>query len=118
MEMRVDESEVVSKVLKDLAKSTQANYKVTLKQFLQFVNCKEGLSQEISIDELVMEGKEDVTRTQDRINLFLKWLQNKKIEGYRSRGERMRESSAHQRAYGFLRGFFVNAGMHALTENR
>ena len=40
MEMRVDASEVVSNVLKDLAKSTQANYKATLKQFLTFVNSK------------------------------------------------------------------------------
>lgn len=114
MEMRVDESEVVSKVLKDLAKSTQANYKATLKQLLTFVNSKEGLSQEISIDELVAEAKTDVKKTQERIDLFFKWLQREDIEGYAPRvdkkGEpkKMRESSAHQRAYGFLIGFFAN----------
>ncbi|MDH5688051.1 MAG: site-specific integrase [Candidatus Bathyarchaeota archaeon] len=114
MEMRVDESEVVSKVLKDLAKSTQANYKATLKQLLTFVNSKEGLSQEISIEELVAEAKTDVKETQERIDQFFKWLQREDIEGYAPRVDKkgepktMRESSAHQRAYGFLIGFFAN----------
>jgi len=114
MEMRVDASEVVSNVLKDLAKSTQANYKATLKQFLTFVNSKEGLTQEIPIEELVAEARTDVKETQERIDLFFKWLQGEDIEGYAPRVDKkgepktMRESSAHQRAYGFLIGFFAN----------
>ena len=114
MEMRVDASEVVSDVLKDLAKSTQANYKATLKQFLTFVNSKEGLPQEISIDELVAEARTDVKETQERIDLFFKWLQGEDVEDYAPRVDKegepktMRESSAHQRAYGFLIGFFAN----------
>ena len=114
MEMRVDASEVVSNVLKDLAKSTQANYKATLKQFLDFVNSKEGLRQQISIEELVTEARTDVKETQERIDLFFKWLQGEDIEGYAPRVDKkdkpktMRESSAHQRAYGFLIGFFAN----------
>ena len=48
MEMTVDESEVVSEVLKDLAKSTQANYKVTLNQFHEFVNSREVMSRDFN----------------------------------------------------------------------
>jgi len=81
MEMTVDESEIVSKVLKDLAKSTQANYKVTLNQLLTFVNSNEGLSKEISIDDLAEEARDDIAKTQERIDLFFRWLQNEKIEG-------------------------------------
>ena len=48
--MRVEESKVVSGILEDLAENTRINYKTTLKQFLKFVNSKEGLNKEISID--------------------------------------------------------------------
>jgi len=106
--MRVAESKVVNDVLEGLAETTQHNYKVTLNQFFEFVNSKEGLSKGITINDLIVEAKEDVEKTQDRIDNFYKWLQNEKIEGYTLRGKTMRESSANQRAYGFLRGFFVN----------
>lgn len=106
--MRVEESKVVGEVLKDLAKNTQINYKITLKQFLKFVNSKEGLNKEILIDDLIAEAKEDVEKTQERIDLFYRWLQNTKVDGYTLREETMRESSAHQRAYAYLTGFFVN----------
>jgi len=106
--MGVEESKVIGEVLKDLAKNTQKNYKVTLNQFLKFVNSKEGLNKEILIDDLVTEAKEDVEKTQDRIDNFYKWLQNETVEDYPLRGKTMRESSANQRAYSYLMGFFVN----------
>jgi len=106
--MRVAESKVVSEVLEDLAESTQHNYKTTLKQFLKFVNSKEGLSKEISIDDLIAEAKEDVEKTQERIDLFYRWLQNIEVDGYLLREKRVRSSSAHQKAYSCLTGFFVN----------
>ena len=33
---------------------------------------------------------------------------NKEVEGYLQREKKMKESSANQRAYGYLRGFFAN----------
>lgn len=107
--MEVEESEVVSEVLKDLATTTQYNYKATLKQFLEFANSREGVS--FSIDDLVELAKRDVEAIQVLIDLFYKWLQGLPVEGYKPRGKKMRESSANQRAYGFLRGFFVNVGV-------
>lgn len=94
--MRVAESKVVSEVLEDLAESTQHNYKTALKQFLKFVNSKEGLSKGISIDDLIAEAKKDVKKTQERIDLFYRWLQNIKVDGYSPREKRVRSSSAHQ----------------------
>ena len=109
--MGVEESKIVMEVFEDLAKSTQLNYKATLKQFLEFANSKEGLSKAISIGDLVELAKTDVKGIQDLIDLFYKWLQNEQVEGYQLRGKKMRESSANQRAYGYMRGFFVNVGI-------
>ena len=109
--MEIEESKVVEEVLEDLAENTRMNCKTSLKQFLRFVNSKEGLAKTISIGDVVTETKEDVTRTQECMNQFYKWLQNEKIEGYPLRGKAMRESSANTRTYGYLRGFFVNIGI-------
>lgn len=106
--MRVEESKIARKVFEGLARNTQVNYKTTLKQFLAFVNSKEGLSKEVSSDDLILEGKSDVKKIQERIDLFYRWLQNQKVEGYQLRGKVMKQSSANQRAYSYLRGFFVN----------
>ena len=105
------ESKIVQEVLEDLAKNTQKNYMTTLRQFKTFVNSKEGLRKEISIDSLITEAKSDITKTQERMDLFYKWLRGEEVEGYKPRDEKrkpMRESSANQRVYGYLRGFFVN----------
>ena len=40
--MGIEDSKILGEVLKVLAKNTQKNYKATLKQFLTFVNSKEG----------------------------------------------------------------------------
>lgn len=106
--MGIEESKIVGEVLKVLAKNTQKNYKATLKQFLQFVNSEEGLSKTISIEDLVELAKSDVKEIQKLIDLFYKWLQNEKVEGYPLRGKGIKSSSAYQLAYGYLLGFFVN----------
>ncbi len=109
--MGVEESKIVEEALEGLTENTRMNCKTSLKQFLKFVNSKEGLKKAISIDDVVTEAKEDVTITQERIDQFYNWLQNEKIEGYPLREKTMRQSSANTRAYGYLRGFFVNLGI-------
>jgi len=109
--MEIEESKIVEEALEGLTENTRMNCKTSLKQFLKFVNSKEGLSKKISIDDVVTEAKEDVTITQERMDEFYNWLQNEKIEGYPLRGKAMRESSANTRTYGYLRGFFVNIGI-------
>ena len=106
--MAVEKSKVVMEVLDGLAKSTQLNYRTSLKQFLEFANSGE---ESFSIEDLVELAKGDVKGIQKLIDLFYKWLQGLPVENYKPRGKKMRESSANQRAYGYLRGFFVNVGI-------
>ncbi|UCE96290.1 MAG: hypothetical protein JSV51_01385, partial [Candidatus Bathyarchaeota archaeon] len=105
--MGFEESEVVSEVLGDLAENTRYNYRSTLKHFMEFVNSKKE-ENELSIDDVVTEARNNIGKTQERIDLFYRWLQSEKVEGYPLRGKALRQSSAHQRAYGYLRGFFAN----------
>lgn len=107
-DFELEQSLFVREVLDGLSKNTQLNYKASLRQFLRFVNSKENLSREVSIDELIKEAKADVGKIEELLDLFYNWLQNKEVKGYRQRGKKMRESSANQRAYGYLRGFFAN----------
>jgi len=104
----LEQSPYVKEVLDGLSKNTQLNYKASLRQLLRFVNSKKGLNKEVSIDELVNEAKADVSKIEELLGLFYDWLQNKEVKGYRQRGKKMKESSANQRAYGYLRGFFAN----------
>lgn len=97
----LEKFQTVKEVLEDMAKSTRDNYKVTLRQYLEFVN---GLTP----DELIAEAKTDIKKTQKRISNFYKWLQGQEVEGCKSREKKMRKTSAHQRAYGYLRGWYVN----------
>ncbi len=105
---QLEESAFVKSALEGLAENTINNYKASLRQFLSFVNSKEDLSKAISIDDLVKEAKTNIGKTEEKIDLFFHWLLNKEIKGYLQRGKEMRESSANQRAYAFLRGFFAN----------
>jgi len=107
-DLELEQSPFVKEVLDGLSKNTQHNYKASLRQFLRFVNSKKGLNREVSIDELVKEAKADVSKIEELLDLFYDWLQNKEVEGYIQRGKKMKESSANQRAYGYLRGFFAN----------
>jgi len=107
-DLELVQSPYVNGVLDGLSQNTQLNYKASLRQLLRFVNSKKGLNREVSIDELVNEAKADVSKIEELLDLFYDWLQNKEVEGYRQRGKKMKESSANQRAYGYLRGFFAN----------
>jgi hypothetical protein len=107
-DLELDQSFCVKEVLDGLSEDTKRNYKASLRQFLRFVNSKKGVNREVSIDELVTEAKADVGKIEELLDLFYDWLQNKEIKGYLQRGKRMKESSANQRAYGYLRGFFAN----------
>jgi hypothetical protein len=102
------ESPYVKDALDGLTQNTISNYNVTLRQFLSFVNSKKDTHQKITIDVLINEAKADITKTEEKIDLFFSWLMGKEITGYSQRGKGMRESSAHMRAYGYLRGFFAN----------
>ena len=110
--MSIFDAEIKSPCVKDaldgLAQNTISNYNVTLRQFLRFVNSKKDLHKKISIDDLITEAKADIPKTEEKIDLFFSWLTGKEITGYSQRGKGMRESSAHMRAYGYLRGFFAN----------
>jgi hypothetical protein len=102
------ESPYVKDAVDGLAQNTINNYNVTLRQFLRFVNSKENLQKEITIDDLVNEAKTDIANTEEKIDFFFKWLMGKEIKDYKQRSTSMRESSAHMRSYGYLRGFFAN----------
>ena len=104
----LEKSEIMARVTKGLADSTRYHYGTTLRQFLRFVNCKEDLKKAIFIHDLVGEARRALEQTEEKIDLFFKWLQSEKIDGYPLREEAMRESSAFTRAYSFLMGFFVN----------
>ena len=114
---KIEEFESVISVLGDLAKETRIQYKSTLRQFLQFLNSNEGLTREVTPDDLIEEAKRDIDSTQKQIDNFYKWLQGEKIEGHRQgfrifsgkkKPIKVRSSTAHQRAYSCLRGFYVN----------
>lgn len=66
--MRIEEPNAVREIFEDLAKNTQINYKTTLKQFLEFVNTKEGVS--FSINDLIAEAKTNVKKTQGLMQLL------------------------------------------------
>lgn len=102
------ESPYVKDALDGLAQNTINNYHATLRQFLRFVNSKKSLDKKITIEYVINEAQADITKTEEKIDLFFKWLMNKEIEGYNQRGKEMRETSAHMRAFGYLRGFFSN----------
>jgi site-specific recombinase XerD len=68
------DSPYVRHALEGLAKNTINNYHATLRQFLRFVNSKKELKKEIKIDDLVREAKADITKTEEKIDLFFKWL--------------------------------------------
>ena len=117
--MKIEDSQYVQEVLEGLAKNTQINIKVTLKQFMRFIN--NGAESGFTIDDVIREVKADTKLAQEHIDNFYKWLQNEKVEGYTLREELVndkgkplkaaKQSTAHVKAYGFLRGFFGNLGV-------
>jgi hypothetical protein len=107
-DLMLEQSLFVKEVLDGLSENTQRNYKASLRQFLRFANSKKDLKKEVTIDEFVRQAKADVGKIEELLDLFYDWLLNKEVNGYTQRGKRMKESSANQRAYGYLRGFFAN----------
>ncbi len=107
-ELKLIESPYVRTVLEDLSKNSQQNYLSSLRQLLKFLNSKEDLEKEVSIEDVVNEAKINIKKTQENLDKLYIWLQNKKVDGYTQRNKAMKESSANQRAYGYLRGFFAN----------
>jgi len=105
------ESPHVSVAFENLSKNSRQNYLATLRQFLKFLNSREDLTKEITVDDVVTEAKTNIKETQEKIDQFYPWLQGKKVQGYSQREKGMRESSANQLAYGYLRGFFSNLDM-------
>jgi len=103
----LEKFQTVKEVLEDLSKSTKDNYKVTLRQYLDFVDSEE---EEVGLtpDNLIEEARTDIKKTEGRISNFFKWLQGQEVEGYTPRGKAMLQTSAHQRAYGYLRGWYCN----------
>lgn len=107
-EQKLIESPHVKSVLEDLSKNSQQNYLASLRQLLRFLNSKEDLEKEVTIEDVVGEAKTNIKKTQEHLDTLYVWLQNNKVDGYTRRNIEMKESSANQRAYGYLRGFFVN----------
>jgi len=94
--MGIEDSKIVSEVLKDLAHNTQTNCKTALRQFMRFIN--NGAESGFTIDEVIREVEADTKLAQEHIDNFYKWLQNKEVAGYQLRGKTMKESSAYQKA--------------------
>lgn len=102
--MEIEKSEYVKEVFENLKESTKVSYRTTLNRFVnEFVKTK-------TIAELVEEAKSDVKATQQRIDLFYKWLQTE-FKSERT-GKPLTENSAFIIAYGFLRGFFANLDVY------
>jgi hypothetical protein len=68
------ESPYVKDALDGLAQNTINNYNATLRQLLMFVNSKKDLDKEITIDDFIKEAKTDITKTEEKLDLFFFWL--------------------------------------------
>ena len=58
----------MARVTEGLADSTRYHYGTTLRQFLQFVNCKEDSRKTIFIHDLVEEARRVLKKTQEKID--------------------------------------------------
>ena len=97
----------------ELRQKTRYNYQMALTQYLEFVNSQEDLTREYTPDDLLEEAKEDRKKAQVRIVNFFQWLQGNEVPGYRpwikdGKPHKVRYSSARQRAYSTVRGFYTN----------
>ena len=94
-----------------VSKNTESNYLDALRQYLKFVNSEEGLTKEITPDNLIMEAKQGIEKTKGRIRLFFLWLQGETLPNFQPRGKSMRQTSAFTRAYSQIKGFYTNNGV-------
>ena len=70
----LEHSSRVKEVLEGLSQNTQLNYKALLRQLLRFINSKENLNREITIDEIVNDAKSDIGNLQNVLDHFYLWL--------------------------------------------
>ena len=92
----------------------RSNYDSVLRQFMSYVNSKDGLDETITPDSFIeWAGKVEPEEVIDVLNSFELWLQGKKIEGYSKRvlvrNERFSQPyTANQKAQGAARGFITH----------
>lgn len=104
----LEEYASVKEILKSVSEGTQTNVRMGLKSYLEFVNNREGQTNELTPDDLIEEAHKDVEITEERLMNFYNWLQGKNIEGYKPRqdGKTIRASSAYLRAFSLVRSFY------------
>ena len=91
-----------------VSKQTQRNYRTAVEQYVQFVNSEEGKHKDFTPDDLIEEARQDIEKAKERIRLFFLWLQEEEIPNFKKRGKKVLKTSAHQRAYSTIRGFYSN----------
>ena len=114
----IESYQSVQTVFEGLSTGTHKQYKIAIKQYLQFRNSEEGVEHEITPDKLIEEAKGDIELTQRYVNLFYKWLQGKKIKDFgqgvviiksgKRKPLKVKSSTAYSRAYANVRGFYTN----------
>jgi integrase len=92
---------------------TREAYIGGLSYYIAFCNSEIKADKKWTPDSLVEEAKENVKQSQIRIVNFYQWLQGKLVEGYepftkKGKPYKISESSARQRAYSSVRGFYSN----------
>lgn len=95
--IEIERSEIARQVLDGLkSKHTRRNYVTYLNRFVN-----DYLGGEFTVEELVAEAREDVRKTQKRLDGFYQWLQTVP-------NPPLRENAAFQATHGPVRGFFSN----------
>jgi hypothetical protein len=90
------------------SEKTQNSYTGVLSYFILFCNSEEGSKREWNPDLLIEEAKGDMKKAQLKIVNYFQWLQGEKVPGYKPWGKKISASSARQRAYSAIRGFYSN----------
>jgi len=93
---------------KPVPKKTIDHYASSLSFFIEFNNSREGSSVTWNPDLFIAEAREDVKKAQLKIVNFYQWLQGQLVQGYKSNTHKVSESTARQRAYSAIRGFYSN----------
>jgi integrase len=107
---RESEIELVLETLKDsdISESTRRKVGVAVSEFVEFRNLKRDVN--VSPQILIEEGRADPKLELCEIRKFFNWLQGLEVEGYPTKSEGVRESTAKERAYSKLCSFFTHNG--------
>jgi len=94
-------------------KKTREAYIGSLSVYLLFCNSKQGDETEWNLDMLLEEAREDHKNAQLKIVDFYNWQQGLEVPGFQpwtknGKPYKVRQSTAVQRAYGKVRGFYTN----------